>query len=718
MNGKRLSQLVSKAMSASPKELQFRLKQTSFAARNFVASRRGGSALSAHGHLRSIKSRSGELQDWWRNQTASSWFRSDEHAELIRRQAGESTSGIPWVIAQADLVLNDRMPLFSYDPVDFRGPDRWHHDFILNKTAPRKFHGLIRYLDVEQVGDSKHVWEPNRFGWAYWLGVAWLATGNDQYANKFFELLDDWFLQNPYPIGINYCSALEVALRNYAWLWSLKIFSTEFDDRTDLLDKLICGIWTGCHHIEANLSTYFAPNTHLIGEGFGLFVCGAALPEFTESARWRSLGQQILADQAKCQFHHDGMHRELSSAYHLYSTDFYTHAIKMGQQTGFPVSQPLVESAKRMHLRLSELAPDNLLLPQFNDCDGGRLVSLVEHPLDAGPTLMAGEMLFEDLALIQNAQPTRGYPLLFGDDNRTAGSPLRNPRSFPMDRDLHRLYDSGIVTYQSHQRDYLAFRASPFGYHDCPHSHDAGLGIILHFNDVPILVDSGVGSYTQSEQERNQFRGAEGKNTILVNGRGPSKPEGWFEWSRKTDCELVLLKHFADGFIARGTHRGYTDDADHYTSVQREVILLSEGIVAVVDRWDSDEELAVESRFTLHPEINVDPASQTLHHPDQVVYFSAALLSDDAEAQISHHVTGYSENYGQTTTTASLAVTSNRCRRGGVITVFSRVGKIEKNFDRTFRFSENESGIHLAITRDGVVPRRTESRLGVMQQFN
>lgn len=717
MNGSRLLQLACKGASAGPTELQFRLKQASFAAQNFIASQRGGSALSAHGHLRSLKCRKGELHDWWHNQPPTTWFRTDEHLHPIRRHAYEPASEIAHVIALADLVLNDSMPLFSYDPVDFSRPDRWHRDFILKKTAPRKFHGLIHYLDVDQVGDSKHVWEPNRFGWAYWLGVAWLVTGNDQYARKFFDLLDDWFQQNPYPIGINYCSALEVALRNYAWLWSLKIFSAEFDHRPDLLDKLICGIWTGCHHIEANLSTYFAPNTHLLGEGFGLFVCGAALPEFVESSRWRSVGLQLLANEAKCQFHHDGMHRELSSAYHLYATDFYTHAIRMGRQTGFPVSQPLMESAKRMLVRLAELSPDNLLLPQFNDCDGGRLVSLVANPLDAGPTLMAGEMLFDDLALIQRAQPVRGYPLLFGMDERSSASQLRSRRRFLTDRNMHRLYDSGLVTFKTPSHDYLAFRATPFGYHDCPHSHDAGLGIILHLNGVPILVDNGVGSYTQSLKDRNQFRGAEGKNTLLVNGRGPSKPKGWFEWSTKTNCELVLLKHFADGFIARGTHRGYADEAGHYRTVQREVIMLSEGIVAIVDRWDFDEEAVVESRFTLHPEINVDPARQMLQHPDQVVYFSAALLSDGGDAEISHHAARYSGNYGQTTTTAAFAVSSNCCRRGGIVTVFSRLGKIEKSFDRTFRLSENESGVHLAITGDGVMPRRTESRLDMVQQF-
>jgi hypothetical protein len=45
----------------------------------------------------------------------------------------------------------------------------------------------------------------------------------------------------------------------------------------------------GCH-LEFNLSVYYSPNTHLLGEALALFVIGLAFPELPQSAKWRRSG--------------------------------------------------------------------------------------------------------------------------------------------------------------------------------------------------------------------------------------------------------------------------------------------------------------------------------------------------------------------------------------------------------------------------------------------
>lgn len=714
MNPARILHLARRAISASPAELKTRLQQAVFAAHNFVASQRGGSALSQRGHLRSLKLPNNDVGAWWQLRDRD-WFGRLDWQSLL--PADGAAAGLPWILQQADLVVGDRMPLFSYDDIEFVGKDRWHRDFVLNKTSPRKFYGHVKYLDVEQVGDSKHVWEPNRFGWALWLGIAWSTTSDPTYLNKFVELTEDWFEQNPYPMGINYCSSLEVAFRNYAWLWSLRFFGDQLaKEHPQLLEKIVQGIWIGCHHIEQNLSTYFAPNTHIIGEGFGLFACGAAFPEFAESKHWRETGMSILRDEARKQFHYDGTHRELSSGYHLYSTDFYTHAVLVGRWTGFALPQPLVDVTRRMLVRLADLAQLDLRLPQFNDCDGGRLMSLVPESLDAGPTLMAGEYLFDDLSLVALDQPVRGYPLLTGHVAPHEDATLRKRAEMPMDRDLHRLYDSGIATYKTWAGDYVALRATPFGYDECAHSHDAALGILATLKGIPVFVDSGIGSYTQSLECRNAYRSATGKNTILVDGDGPSVPKGWFDWKRRTDCELVAVRRFRDGFSARGVHAGFSDCNGRHALVERELILLDAGIVVIVDRWDANEEVSIESRFTINPSLLVDPDQQSISHPEQVVYFSASLLNGGEQIEISHNEHPYSSNYGHVSVTKSLSFKAPPSCRGGLVTVFSRIGKIDRTKQDEFRFQDDEIGILLALTQDGVTPRRTESHQDLVEK--
>lgn len=704
MNVDRVLHLARRAVTASPRELQTRLQQALFAAHNCVASSRGASALSRRGHLRSLRKRSEELPTWWSNREPN-WFVEKPLVDRLKRIAGQEESGIPWILSRADLIVDGKMPIFSFDPVAFEGEDRWHRDFILDKTSPRDFYGFVKYLDADQVGDSKFVWEPNRFSWALWLGIAHSVTSEEKYADTFCEMTEDWFTQNPYPIGINYCSSLELAFRNYAWIWSLHFFADRLATRGDLLEKLLNGIWTGCRHIENNLSTYFAPNTHIIGEAFGLYACGAAIPEFQDAKRWRKLGRDILEEEASKQFAADGTHRELSSCYHMYSTDFYTQAMLIAKETGFELPSSIETATKRMSGRLSELATLNMSLPQFNDCDGGRLTSLVPDCLDAGPSLMAGEFLFEDLQLIYCDDEMRGYPLLMCGETKTDAKTDRARIQVPFDRELSRVYDSGIITYKTWSDDYLAFRATPFGYHDCPHSHDAGLGIVLHLNGVPVFVDSGIGSYTQTSEIRNQFRSATGKNTILVDGKGPSEPKGWFEWNRKTDCELVHLRRFEDGFVARGKHTGFSDGASHI-ALQREVMMLDNGIVAVVDRWDATSKVPVEARFTVHPGMQLDVARQVLHHPEHAVCFAGALLDSDEDVTITDSEHVYSPGYGQVATTRSLGFQASASQRGGMVMIFSRLGKVQRCSDRTFRFADDANGIRLVVNHDGVMPMR------------
>ena len=50
--------------------------------------------------------------------------------------------------------------------------------------------------------------------------------------------------------------------------------------------------------------------------------------------------------------------------------------------------------------------------------------------------------------------------------------------------------------------------------------------------------------------------------------------------------------------------------------VRREVILLDLGIIAVRDSWDADQSIALESVFTLHPDIQFDAAHNLLRCAD------------------------------------------------------------------------------------------------------
>ena len=102
-----------------------------------------------------------------------------------------------------------------------------------------------------------------------------------------------WLDANPPLIGINWASMLELAFRSLSWLWAIQLLRRGSDERTTT-DRARRGSSICCSrsiasstHIERNLSHYFSPNTHLLGEALALYVAGRALPELAASAAAR-----------------------------------------------------------------------------------------------------------------------------------------------------------------------------------------------------------------------------------------------------------------------------------------------------------------------------------------------------------------------------------------------------------------------------------------------
>ncbi len=609
-----VTSLIGRALEAEPDELRFRFRQQVFSKydKTIGISQTSG----AKGHLHSLGISEPYIADWF-GKRQSRWFLSSENREALRDYYLEHELERSLILRRAQVIVAGKMPIFSRDPVEFTGDDRWRRDFFLKVSAPHKYYGDIGYLDVNEVGDSKHVWEPNRFGWAYWLGQAFVITKEKQYAQKFAELTIDWLGSNPYGIGVNYCSALEVAFRNYALVWSLDLFAEILAANPVVLDAILEIIWRGCRHIENNLSTYFAPNTHLTGEAFALYACGAALPEFAESERWRTLGERILVAESAKQFHDDGTHRELSSCYHLYSTDFYVQAELISRRTGFEIDSAISATAKRLASRLGELVKSDLTLPQFNDCDGGRLSWFAFAPLDAAPTLIAASELFGTGILPTTDRNPGGYGLWM-NLNGIPDIPeiTDSTASIESEESVTDIPDSGIVTYHSPNQDYLLARCGEFGYMDCGHSHDAPTSFVYESCGQPVVVDCGTGSYTQDMRTRDEFRSARGKNVLLLNGNGPSEPDGWFNWKRKSEARLQSASHFEGGFYLKTRHDGYSAALGFGVEIAREIVVLDEGLLIIVDNWEAEETVNASLQLTLALRLQVTHVGRLIFEED------------------------------------------------------------------------------------------------------
>src|SRR5256885_8025852 len=144
------------------------------------------------------------------------------------------------------------------------------------------------------------------------------------------------------------------------------------------LVDLLLGLDRQLTHVEHNLSHYFSPNTHLIGEALALYVSGRVLPELAASARREGIGRRILLAEMLRQIAADGGHRERSTHYHRYTLDFYLLALTIARITGDPIADAFQSAVLQLARAARLLADDTGRLPHLGDDDGGTLLPLTK----------------------------------------------------------------------------------------------------------------------------------------------------------------------------------------------------------------------------------------------------------------------------------------------------------------------------------------------------
>ena len=127
------------------------------------------------------------------------------------------------IVQQAETICSHRFDLLGYKDIDYGTPIDWHLDAVHQIRAPRKAFYRVEYLDFAEVGDSKVTWELNRQQHFVTLAKAFRLTGERRFANEILLQRRHWTAENPYPMGINWASSLEVAFRALSWIWTCQL---------------------------------------------------------------------------------------------------------------------------------------------------------------------------------------------------------------------------------------------------------------------------------------------------------------------------------------------------------------------------------------------------------------------------------------------------------------------------------------------------------------
>ncbi len=467
----------------------------------------------------------------------------------------------------ADKIRNHHFTFFATDfKYDAKIP--WMADPVSGQERPRVFYTKVDIFGGDTgKGDVKYVWELNRHQFIPTLGKAYCLSGDEQYAEEGLNLIIDWIESNPYKVGINWSSALEVAVRALAWAWACAFFEPSPHFTLEKRKVIVRSFYQHGLFLENHLSFFFSPYNHLIGEASALFVIGSLLPFLKPSARWRERGWQILEDEMPKQLHSDGGTVEQATGYHHFTMGFYLQAILLKRQAGGKIVSDLWSLfEKSFDYALHMTRPDGEI-PMMGDGDEGIAITLDQPSLwDFRPFLAIGAVLFKRGDLKKMAGPFSPDTLwLIG---KTGWEILEKLEEKTPSGQSYALPSSGYFVMRSgwdQKAHYLNFDCGELAdgvqTNDMPsaaHGHADALSIELSVWGSPFLVDPGFYTYNGAIKWHRYFRETAAHNTVVIDDQSQAEYCGRMTWKNGPHVTLrhwVTSKQFD---YAEGRHDGYT----------------------------------------------------------------------------------------------------------------------------------------------------------------
>lgn len=503
-------------------------------------------------------------------------------------------------LASARNLLDGSMTVLNV--ADSRPLSDWLRDPQTGVVAPREFGPGINYRDPARVGNARTLWEKNRHRQIAQLAWAW-ALGEDA-ALGFAAVgaLGDWIRENPFPVGVNWCSGLEAGLRLIAWVWTERLLSGHPAHAGLVADPRF---WSSVYWHQWLLARWSSPgssaNNHLIGEMAGLFVAAAAWPLFPASAGWRDGAQERLEAEIRRQLTPAGWNREEAFGYHLFTLGLFWMAGIEGARAGIPFSAEYWQRVGAMSDWMSRLADCRGGLPRFGDDDEADALPLGEDR--AGTLHWLAALGFGPERAPSTETPGRLAAGWLLADAVPQHLPTFPPAKAPPET-TGSLLELSVHRGDSGREILCRLDAGPLGLPPLfAHGHADALQVTLTVAGQPVLVDPGTFTYHADPKAREYFRATRAHNTIEIDGRDQAPAGGPFLWGAPVPTRVMEYCVDREGGRASAHHAGYRRGTNPV--MHRRTLTLKTTRIEIKDALAGSGAHRVAVRFHFHPDCTV-----------------------------------------------------------------------------------------------------------------
>ena len=443
-----------------------------------------------------------------------------------------SPSKLDQLLSEADQIRNGLVTLFGslQVPLHLKAGASNQHWTELEKEPPEK--------------DIKFIWEPARFGWAITLARAYVHSGENIYAEDFWDKTLAFLKAHPPNLGRQWQSAQEVAIRLMVLVFCDRVFAHAPASTPEKRRRLWGAIAEHAARIPPTLIYARAQNNnHLLSEAAGLYTAGLYLSSHPEAEEWRKLGWHWINWALQNQISEFGIYVQHSTNYHrlMLQLGLYIDQVRRLVKEPWPA-----ETISRLTAGTGWLwaltDPITGLVPNLGANDGAYIFPFTQLPHeDYRPVVDAAGKAFLRMDLYQQSEVSEMANWFEIDP-----APPTEEKQ-PQAPDMLRLTNKEGKGFIHTAR----YTGRP--------SHADQLHVDLWWQGVNVALDPGTFQYNSPPPWDNAFLTARVHNTLTIDGKDQMTRAGRFLWLDWAQAEIITHEINEDGHIKRITaeHDGF-----------------------------------------------------------------------------------------------------------------------------------------------------------------
>ena len=505
--------------------------------------------------------------------------------------------------SEADRILKHDFTIFGIN-CHFGEHIDFHKDPKTNRIWPKKYWGDIQYRTATKVGGIKFAWELNRLQMLPQLAIAFYSSNKRKYLDEIFSILRQWVEQNPYPIGINWISGIELGIRIVNVVFSLILVGSR---NLTIDEKKLIARFVLLHgnHLSRYPSRYSSCANHAIAEALGLFMAGTVFGSSDKTLKWKKESKKFLESEVLRQIYPDGSSFEHTVPYLQFVADHYLIFYTMCMAYNEKVSENVLIRLKAICNFIAHLIDINGNMPSIGDEDGGYLLSLWFNQHNNFISILnSGGLLFNRQNWIHpSASLDVKTKFILGESSLGKWSILKKKEVWS--KESHYFKNAGlsvILHHKSGNEILFVGNSGPLGLQPMGgHGHADALSFWLSYSGNIFFADPGTYLYHSGGKWRRYFRSTSAHNTLVVDGLDQAEQTADFMFGEFYQIEKIKWIENDNRIIWGGQHTGYERLPDPVIHRREVEYVKRQHIFKISDTIFCDGPHDVQMFYHLHP---------------------------------------------------------------------------------------------------------------------